>query len=251
MSTIKGDNNNNLNEQTSINELSENKSTAIEEESNHSSTSNEDTSNDSDDEFSEFKKTIPQDLQKKIHEIAVKSAGPKKERVTDRKILEKREKMYNYDPSLKKKRKTREVGLIRGSKADYSSLKLTKLFPRKTMETVMDLLYGMKPEYASNGNGYGDCVKEAIRKGYLDVAGTPEDLKKVVFKGLSLNYCMDLECECPIDVTLEQLLTQTNYPGTDYEDGLESAKIFCKEHLDGEISGANVTPPITVWNQFF
>ena len=100
----------------------------------------------------------------------------------------------------------------------------------KKKDTVLKLLEGIKPGL-SKSTGKGDCVKEAIRRGLLNISGTPDDLDKVVFKDFDPNWVgLSDECKCKIDVTLGMLLEEKNYYGDEYEDGLESTTIFCPNH---------------------
>lgn len=78
-----------------------------------------------------------------------------------------------------------------------------------------NLLEQMKPGLSSSGKGC--CVKEAIRRGYLNIKGEPEDLKKMVFKLLVVtDKDLKEDYDRHMDVTLEMLLNQPNQAGSDY-----------------------------------
>jgi len=136
-------------------------------------------------------------------------------------------------PSTAPAKKVKEVP-IRGRDADLTTLQLTKITTKKTKPVLSNLLKKMKLGRAVDKD-HGCCAKEAIRKGFLNIEGTPDDLKKVVFKDVDISAGGG-GCECKVDVTLEMLLKQPNYVGgdeDDYEDvGLEGATIFCEEHKE-------------------
>jgi hypothetical protein len=74
--------------------------------------------------------------------------------------------------------------------------------------------------------GYGNpdasskCTRKAIQKGYISLEG---GLEKTAFTGSCDNCGVSLSC------TLHELLDQTDYAGTDYEDGGEGGVLQCEE----------------------
>ena len=81
----------------------------------------------------------------------------------------------------------------------------------------------------------GNCVKAAIYKGFIEITGSPDDLKMVV-------YSEEGECGHIINATLGDLLKQPDYAGTDYEDGLQGATVVCTvKGCDPEYEGMGRT----------
>lgn len=88
------------------------------------------------------------------------------------------------------------------------------------------------------------CAAKAIVKGYLRWTGTKEEFDQpamVMMKGHTdftplLASDPAGECKHKWTPTLRQLLSQPDYAGLDYEDGLENATVFCGECKDKEES---------------
>jgi len=135
--------------------------------------------------------------------------------------------------------KDKTLNTLRGIGVDYTSLKLTQICPARTKIKVNKLVEQMKPGLSTSGKG--DCVKEAIRRGFLDIKGSPKDLKKIVFK-LLFDTDKDLkeDYDQEVDVTLEMLLNQPNQAGgfsSNYYIPANTTKAIRKVFLSGICSG--------------
>jgi len=73
----------------------------------------------------------------------------------------------------------------------------------------------------------GNCARAAILKGYYKVE-KEEDLDQVILEGKMPDYI----CSHKVTVRLRDVLEQIDYPGTDYECGMESASVFCEKYED-------------------
>ena len=58
-----------------------------------------------------------------------------------------------------------------------------------------------------------------MSKGFVRITGDPSDLEEIVMEGKMEGHTFK--------VLVKNVLYQTDYAGMDYEDGMESATVFC------------------------
>lgn len=87
---------------------------------------------------------------------------------------------------------------------------------------------------------FSRCASSAICKGFLRWNGMQEELDQPAVRAngslLQVSGKEYSDCEHTWNPTLRSLLEQTDYPGTDYEDGMESATVQCpQEGCEGRL----------------
>ncbi|GAM22699.1 hypothetical protein SAMD00019534_058740 [Acytostelium subglobosum LB1] len=123
----------------------------------------------------------------------------------------------------KKKRSDSDSSDSEEEKKPAKKARTPKKGVKPNSRNIVTLLKGV-------GCKFNMCGASAVARGHLQWDGTDEGLDKDATKGDgTLLKVKGLDCGHTWTPTLRDILEQTDYPGTDYEDGMESATITCPE----------------------